>query len=452
MRRRYFGTDGVRGPVGGPLINPGFARRLGAAAARFAKGVGYSRGGNPVIIGRDTRASGIELEAAVAAGFQSQGFQVVSVGAVPTPVVSFAVRHYRAPFGVVITASHNPSTDNGIKFFSASGTKLKDADEAEIESLLEDIKESDVDQAAVSLPALPAVKLYQNHVVDMLPQGALQGWTVVVDCAHGAAVATTPSVLESLGADVIRTGDQPDGRNINDGVGSQYPEILAGLVTDRRAKLGIAHDGDADRLVLVDEKGSVLDGDELMAIVAKKALSKGELRMDTLVATVQSNLGLKFALESWGGRLVQTAVGDRHVVEAMIEGGFSIGGESSGHLIFMDISPSGDGLVAALKVIEAMIESGKPLSTLRNCLKRLPQVVRALSVTGKPLLESLPLLQKAVAAGEMELNGKGRILLRYSDTEPKIRLLVEGPDRHRAELVMDALETALRSELDVLEG
>jgi phosphoglucosamine mutase len=451
MKRLYFGTDGVRGPVGGPLINPHFARQLGAAAARFAKGKLASAGQAPVIIGRDTRASGVELESAVAEGIRSQGFQVVSVGAAPTPVVSFAVRHFQAPFGVVITASHNPAADNGIKFFSGSGTKLKDADEAEIERLLEEIEQTDADPAAPALTVLPAVQLYNDHLAGILPQGALQGWTVAVDCSNGASVATTPWVLEKLGAEVIRMGDQPDGRNINDGVGSQHPGALANLVTHHRARLGIAHDGDADRLVLVDEKGGILDGDELLAIVARRALSRGDLRKKTLVATVQSNLGLKVAVEGWGGELVQTSVGDRYVVEAMLEGGYSIGGESSGHLIFMDVSPSGDGLVAALKVIEAMIDSGEPLSELRKCLKRFPQVVRALKVEDKPALESLPLLQQAIAAGEANLNGEGRILLRYSGTEPRIRLLVEGPDMNRTTAVMDALEAAVRNELDVLE-
>ncbi|RKX33554.1 MAG: phosphoglucosamine mutase [Verrucomicrobia bacterium] len=451
MKRRYFGTDGVRGPFGGPLINPTFARRLGAAAARFAKGTLASPDQAPVIIGRDTRASGLELEFAVAEGIRSQGFQVVSVGAAPTPVVSFAVRHYRAPFGVVITASHNPAADNGIKFFSGSGTKLKDAHEVEIERLLEEIDQTDLASISPALTVIPAVQLYNDSLAGVLPRRALQGWTVAVDCSNGAAVATTPLVLERLGAEVIRVGDQPDGRNINDGVGSQHPEVLADRVTHHRAKLGIAHDGDADRLVLVDEKGSVLDGDELLAIVARRALSKGELRKKTLVATVQSNLGLKVAIEGWGGELVQTSVGDRYVVEAMLEGGYSIGGESSGHLIFMDVSPSGDGLVAALKVIEAMIDSGEPLSELRKCLKRFPQVVRALKVAAKPSLESLPLLKQAVAAGETELKGEGRILLRYSGTEPRIRLLVEGPDMSRTVAVMDALEVVVRNELDVLE-
>lgn len=451
MNRRYFGTDGVRGPVGGPLINPRFARRLGAAAARFVKGGLASADQGPVIIGRDTRASGVELESAVAEGIRSQGFQVVSVGAAPTPVVSFAVRHFRAPLGVVITASHNPAVDNGIKFFSGSGTKLRDADEAEIERLLDGIEQMDVDPVAPALTVLPAVRLYNDYLAGLLPRDALRGWTVALDCSNGASVVTTPRVLERLGAEVIRMGDQPDGLNINDGVGSQHPEILASLVTRHRAKLGIAHDGDADRLVLVDEKGSILDGDELLAIVAGRALSTGDLRKKTLVATVQSNLGLKVALEGWGGELVQTSVGDRYVVEAMIEGGYSIGGESSGHLIFMDVSPSGDGLVAALKVIEAMIDSGEPLSELRKCLKRFPQAVRALKVADKPDLESLPLLQQAVATGETQLDGKGRILLRYSGTEPRIRLLVEGPDMNRTTAVMDALEAAVRSELDVLE-
>ncbi|RLC07915.1 MAG: phosphoglucosamine mutase, partial [Deltaproteobacteria bacterium] len=283
----------------------------------------------------------------------------------------------------------------------------------------------------------------------LLPESALKGWRIAVDCAHGAAVSTTPDVLRTLGADVACMGDQPDGRNINAGVGSQHPEGLSSLVKAHRARLGIAHDGDADRLVLVDETGSVVDGDELMAIVARHGLNKGRLRHGTLVATVQSNLGLKVALNEWGGHLVQSAVGDRYVLEAMLKGGYSIGGETSGHMIFLDVSPSGDGLLAALKVIEAMIASGQPLSEMRRCLSRLPQAVRALMVAAKPPLESLVGLQAVVAACETELDGKGRILLRYSGTESKIRLLVEGPDEETTEAVMADLEQAVRQELEV---
>jgi phosphoglucosamine mutase len=294
-----------------------------------------------------------------------------------------------------------------------------------------------------------AVGLYCDHLGRLLPPSALEGWRIAVDCAHGAAVSTTPAVLRSLGAEVICIGDRPDGLNINRGVGSQHPDRLAEQVKAHGARLGIAHDGDADRLVLVDETGSVVDGDELMAIVARHALAKGRLRHETLVATVQSNLGLKVALEAWGGHLVQSSVGDRYVLEAMLKGGFSIGGESSGHMIFLEVTPSGDGLLAALKIIEAMIESGQSLSELRRCLKRLPQEVKALNVEAKPPLETLPGIGDAVIAGEAKLGGKGRILLRYSGTEPKIRLLVEGPDEALTSEVMADLERAVREELVV---
>ncbi|MEZ5277554.1 MAG: phosphoglucosamine mutase [Opitutaceae bacterium] len=449
MKRRFFGTDGVRGPVGGPLINPDFARRLGGAAARFF-GQSYD-GPRPglVVIGRDTRASGVGLEAAVAAGVRAEGFTVVTVGVAPTPVVSFAVRRFSAAFGVVITASHNPATDNGIKFFGPSGAKLRDEEELTIESLLDSDGPPSTAGDSPSPERLEAVDLYADHLVGLLPPQILKGWRIAVDCAHGASVSTTPDVLRRLGAEVAAIGVEPDGSNINDGVGSQHPEGLAALVIRERANLGVAHDGDADRLVLVDETGSVLDGDELMAIVARQALAKGNLRHGTLVATVQSNLGLKVALEGWGGHLVQTSVGDRYVLESMLEGGFSIGGESSGHMIFLDISPSGDGLAAALKAIEAMIETGQPLSRLRTCLKRFPQLVRALTVETKPPLESLDGLARAIADGERILGGSGRILLRYSGTEPKIRLLVEGPDPARADAVMASLERAVRNELTV---
>ena len=449
MKRRFFGTDGVRGPVGGPVINPDFAKRLRGAAARFF-GRSYS-GPRPglVVIGRDTRASGVELEAAVAAGARAEGFKVVTVGVAPTPVVSFVVRRFSAAFGVVITASHNPATDNGIKFFGPSGAKLRDEEELTIESLLDSDGPPSTAGGSLSAEPLEAVRFYADHLVELLPPQALTGWRIAVDCAHGASVSTTPDVLRRLGAEVIAIGVAPDGGNINDGVGSQHPEGLAALVIREKANLGVAHDGDADRLVLVDEAGSVLDGDELMAIVARQALKKGSLRHQTLVATVQSNLGLKVALEEWGGHLVQTSVGDRYVLESMLEDGFTIGGESSGHMIFLDISPSGDGLAAALKVIEAMIETGQPLSRLRTCLKRFPQLVRALTVEAKPPLETLAGLTRAVSDGERILGGSGRILLRYSGTEPKIRLLVEGPDPIQAETVMASLERAVRDELTV---
>lgn len=450
MKRRFFGTDGVRGPVGGPLMNPTFARRLGEAAALYFDRAATGKRPGPVIIGRDTRASGIALEAAVAAGVRAGGFDVVTVGVAPTPAVSFAVRRYQAPFGVVVTASHNPATDNGIKFFGPSGAKLRDEEELTIEDLLESVAESTGPDESREVPhAGDAVRLYLERLAGLLPPDALDGWRIAVDCAHGASVRTTPEVLRRLGAEVLVMGAKPDGLNINDGVGSQHPEGLASLVVRERAQLGVAHDGDADRLVLVDETGSVLDGDELMAIVARQALTRGALRHRTLVATVQSNLGLKLALEEWSGHLVQTSVGDRYVLEAMQDGGFSIGGESSGHMIFMDISPSGDGLAAALKVIEAMIETGQPLSRLKTCLRRLPQCVRALTIGTQPPLESLPGLGEAVAQGERDLGGKGRILLRYSGTEPKIRLLVEGPDPAGTKAVMERLEQAVRKELEV---
>lgn len=449
MKRQYFGTDGVRGPVGGPLINPEFARRLAAAAARFFRESANGAETGSVVIGRDTRASGIDLEAAIAAGVRSEGFAVSSIGIAPTPVVSFAVRNDGAAFGVVITASHNPATDNGIKFFSSNGAKLTDEEEAQIENRMDPVDCRDPIEPPGVTDRHDAVQLYCRHLQDLLPAAALKGWRIAVDCAHGAAVTTTPGVLRALGADVISMGDRPDGKNINQGVGSQHPEGLAERVKAHKARLGIAHDGDADRLVLVDETGSVVDGDELMAIVARHALSKGRLNHKTLVATVQSNLGLKVALEGWGGHLVQTAVGDRYVLEAMRKGDYSIGGETSGHMIFRDVSPSGDGLLAALRVIEAMIDSGQPLSELRRCVQRLPQEVRALTVAEKPPLETLAGLHDSLAAGEAKLDGNGRILLRYSGTEPKIRLLVEGPDAKRVAEVMADLDRAVRKELVV---
>jgi phosphoglucosamine mutase len=447
MKRQYFGTDGVRGEFGGPLINPAFAWRLGVAAGRCLAQMGEK---NPlVLIGRDTRFSGPVLENALAAGLQSTGAMVKSVGVVPTPAVSLAVRHFGAALGVVVTASHNPATDNGIKFFSRAGTKLDDSVELTIESLLP--SESDVPGKEPAPPraleTLAAEELFLDRLASILPPRALEGWRIVVDAGNGAAYRTSPALLRRLGADVIVIGDAPDGRNINADCGSQYPERMRALVTERGARIGIAHDGDADRLILADETGAEVDGDEILAILAGHMLDAGRLKGRTLIATVQSNLGLHRFMTERGGHLIATAVGDRYVSEAMVAGGYNLGGESSGHIICTDVSPCGDGLAAALLVLAAMRASGQPLSTLRRSLKKFPQLTRALRVARKPDIATLPELSAAISAGEKRLAGSGRVMVRYSGTEPKIRLLVEGPNEIVVRAVIDDLEAAVRSEL-----
>lgn len=440
MSRKYFGTDGVRGPYGGPVINEAFAERLGYAAAVWLKKKGR------VLIGRDTRASGQSLLAAVARGLRAGGCEAISLGVLPTPAVARAVRLGGAPLGVVITASHNPAADNGIKFFGPGGVKLTDADELAIERLLPETLIS----PDLASPHEEAASAYRDGAAKLLPARALAGWRVVLDTANGATCATSPAVLRALGAEVIGIGDAPDGVNINEGVGSEHPEALAARVLKEGARLGIAHDGDGDRCVLCDERGGVLDGDEILTILATHAMANGTLARNTLVITVQSNLGVDAAIAAVGGRVARTSVGDRYVIERMLADGATLGGESSGHIICSDVSPTGDGLVAALKVIEVMLATGQPLSELRRRLKKFPQLTGALRVKEKRPLAELPGLTATIKAVENELGAQGRVLVRYSGTEAKLRLLVEGPTDGIVRGALDRLEASVRSELEVV--
>jgi phosphoglucosamine mutase len=442
----YFGTDGVRGVYGGPVINEAFAARLGFAAATW-----LPQKGN-VVVGRDTRFSSEPLEAAVMRGLAAGGATPVSFGVLPTPAVARAVREEGAVLGVVITASHNPAADNGIKFFGQGGLKLTDAQELSIEHLLPD---KPVPAAVGSTTRWTTSggrgsADYIGAALRVLAPGALRGWRVVLDTANGATCATTPVVLRSLGADVIGIGNAPDGRNINAGVGSEHPDQLAERVVAEGARLGVAHDGDGDRCVLCDEQGDVLDGDEILTLLGTHALAQRRLARNTLVITVQSNLGVDAAIAAAGGRVLRTNVGDRYVIQRMIAEGLTLGGESSGHIICSDISPTGDGLVAALKVIEVMLATGKPLSELRLALTKFPQLTAALRVREKTPLEKLPGLTAKIRALEQELGATGRVLVRYSGTEPKLRLLVEGPTDAVVRNAIGRLEAAARAELAVV--
>ncbi|HXQ79737.1 MAG TPA: phosphoglucosamine mutase [Opitutaceae bacterium] len=450
MQRLYFGTDGVRGPYGGPVMNEAFVARLGAAAARWlgARGVHSGR----VLIGRDTRASGASLAAALGAGILFGGGRAAALGIVPTPAVSRAVRLGGAALGAVITASHNPASDNGVKFFGPDGAKLTDEDEAEIEShmpppgSLPDFARGDRGE----IPGESILEPYIEAATRILPHGALRGWKIALDTANGATCASSPTVLWALGAEIAGLGDSPDGLNINQGVGSEHPEALAQRVRSAGARLGIAHDGDGDRCVLCDELGGILDGDEVLAILATHALARGSLSPKTLIVTVQSNLGIDAAVEAAGGRVIRTAVGDRYVAERMRAEGAVLGGESSGHVVCFDFGPTGDGLAAALKVIAVMLETGRPLSELRKVLKKFPQLSVALAVRDKRPLEALPALAGEIRALERELGARGRVLVRYSGTESKLRLLVEGPDEAAVRSGIERLCGAARADLDVL--
>jgi phosphoglucosamine mutase len=445
MKRHYFGTDGVRGPYGGSVINENFAWRLGAAAAHWLLENGVPRGAH-VLIGRDTRTSGLALTHALADGLAYGGCVPVSLEIVPTPAVAREVRARGAALGAVITASHNPATDNGIKFFGSGGVKLTDEQEARIEALLPEHRQ---EERRSPLPIVDGVTNYLHSSAQILP-GRLPGWRIVLDTAHGATVETSGRVLRELGAEVIALGAQPDGLNINEGVGSEHPEKLCAAVVQAGARLGIAHDGDGDRCVLCDERGEVLDGDEILTILALHALKQGKLANRLLVVTLQSNLGVEAAVEAAGGRVARTPIGDRYVIERMRAEGANLGGESSGHVICSDISPTGDGLVAALKVIEVMLATGQPLSVLRRSLTKFPQHSLALKVREKIPLERLSGLTAAIQRLEKDLGARGRVLVRYSGTESKLRLLVEGPTEAVVQDGLARLQAAARAELAVL--
>jgi phosphoglucosamine mutase len=449
MQRLYFGTDGVRGPYGGPVVNEDFAARLGAAAAGWLVSRGVQSG--RVLIGRDTRASGASLAGALGAGVFAGGSRAVALGIVPTPAVSRAVRLGGAALGAVVTASHNPASDNGVKFFGPDGSKLSDSDEAEIESRLPAAGSVAGPGAGDrEMPGESILEAYVEAASGILPPGSLRGWKIAVDTANGATCSSSPTVLWALGAKIAGLGDHPDGLNINQGVGSEHPEALAERVVSSGSRLGIAHDGDGDRCVLCDELGAILDGDELLAILATHALNQGTLAGKTLVVTVQSNLGLDAAVEAAGGRVIRTAVGDRYVAERMRAEGAVLGGESSGHILCFDFGPTGDGLAAALRVIGVMLDTGRPLSELRRVLSKFPQLSVALSVREKRPLESLPALAREIRALERELGDRGRVLVRYSGTEPKVRLLVEGPADKVVRSGMERLCAAARADLEVL--
>ena len=444
MKRKFFGTDGVRGLYGGAVINEEFAFRLARAAARWCREPG------PVLLARDTRASGHSLSQAAAAALQVEGMVPRLLGVLPTPALARAVRDSDAVMGVMISASHNPAEDNGIKFFSGQGMKLDDSDEIRIESLLDWEEETPFAAFEEHPEAGDIRRAYIDAAVELLGRDSLAGWRIVLDTANGATSVTSPFALKALGADLIQIGDSPDGRNINLRVGSEYPALLAGTVKARGARLGIAHDGDGDRCVLCDEQGLVLDGDEIMAIIALHALRTNSLPEKLLVATVQSNLGLDLAVTAAGGRVVRADVGDRYVLREMLARGGMLGGEQSGHLICGSWLMTGDGLAAALMVLRIMLATGKPLSELRREMRKLPQKTSSLKVLERKPLEACPVLRAAVETIEQRLGSRGRVLVRFSGTEARLRLLVEGPAAEIVDTEMAELEAAARREFGLL--
>lgn len=440
-----FGTDGVRGIANSPELSPELAFDLGRAAT--ALNAGDAR---PLaLIGRDTRQSGSMLESALAAGICAAGGDVLRIGVVTTPAVALLTKLSGARFGVMISASHNPSAYNGIKFFSADGYKLPDAQEDALESAV---------RAGATAPARPTgagvgtvaddATLVERYVQHLTATGtSLQGLKVVVDCGHGAAYRLSPEVLRRLGAEVIAINTSPDGMNINDGCGSTHPEGLQEAVRTHGAHAGIAHDGDADRCIAVDERGEITDGDQIMAVCALDLHQRGLLKQDTLVVTVMSNLGLKLAMRQAGIRLVETKVGDRYVLEAMLQGGYNLGGEQSGHVIFLDHNTTGDGILTAIQLLGVMARSKRALSDLAGCMQRLPQVLENVRVGSKEGWEQSQPIRSAIAAAEGALGENGRVLVRASGTEPLIRVMLEGSDLAELKRLAGQIAQAVRNEL-----
>jgi len=441
--RKLFGTDGVRGTANQDPMTSEMALKLGRAAAHVFRD---SSRRHRIVIGKDTRLSGYMIESALTSGICSLGVDVLLVGPVPTPGIAFLTRSLRADAGVVISASHNPYEDNGIKFFGRDGFKLPDETELKIEELIFSGALDAVRPTATEIGKAyridDALGRYNEYVKSSIPRGMdLAGLRIVLDSANGAAYKIGPRALMELGAEVISLYDQPNGININQGCGSLHPEVISRAVKANKAHIGIAFDGDADRVVLCDEKGAVLDGDVIMAICALAMLKEGTLQKKTLVATVMSNIGLERAIRDAGGKLVRTAVGDRYVVEKMVEGGYNLGGEQSGHVVFLDNNTTGDGVITALQVLRIMRQSGRPLSELATCMKTYPQTLLNVKVRERRDFAELPKVTKRIAEIERELSGTGRVLVRYSGTEPKIRVMIEGED-----------ETVIRRHAEDLAG
>ncbi|SFS14162.1 phosphoglucosamine mutase [Yoonia litorea] len=445
MTRKFFGTDGVRGTANSYPMTAEMALKIGAAAGRYFRNDGSN--GHRVVIGKDTRLSGYMFENALTAGLTSTGMNVLLLGPVPTPAVGLLTTSMRADLGIMISASHNPHHDNGIKFFGPDGFKLSDAAETEIEALI----------ASVITPAKAenigrAKRIddgrfrYAERVKSTFPAGMrLDGLKVVIDCANGAAHRVAPEVLWELGATVIPIGVAPDGTNINEGCGSTHPDFAAEVIRREGADVGICLDGDADRVMILDETGTVADGDQLMALMAGRWAEQERLQGGTLVATVMSNLGLERYLEGRGLRLERTAVGDRYVVEAMRKGGWNLGGEQSGHIVMTDYATTGDGLLAGLQFLAAMIETGKPASALTSSFETVPQLLKNVRYSqGQDPLNAAS-VQSAIANAEAQLTGRGRLLIRKSGTEPLIRVMAECEDNDLLSEVVDSIVTEVEA-------
>jgi phosphoglucosamine mutase len=454
--KKIFGTDGVRGVANVEPVTAETALKLGRAAAHVFTTLNpqaHPSGSRPkIVLGKDTRLSGYMLENALVAGITSLGVDVLLIGPLPTPGVAYITRSLRADAGIILSASHNPYQDNGIKFFRHDGYKLDDEVERRIEDLVFSGEIDSIRPTAKKIGRATriddALGRYVEFAKASFPRGlSLEKMRIAVDVANGAGYKSTPSVLQELGAEVIVAHNQPNGTNINAGCGSTHPEEIQRVVRQSKALVGISNDGDADRVLLCDEQGELVDGDEILAIASVDLLARNQLAQNTLIATVMSNFGLEETLAAHGGKVIRTKVGDRYVIEEMVRRDLNLGGEQSGHLIFRDFTTTGDGIISALQILRIMKTTGRPLSELKKCLSKYPQAQRNLMVKEKPPFDELPEITKLLRETENELNGKGRVLLRYSGTEPKIRLLIEGREQsqidRQANRIADAIQNAI---------
>jgi phosphoglucosamine mutase len=447
---RLFGTDGVRGLANVYPMSPDMVLRLGQAIGIYF-GTRHTKA--RILIGKDTRRSGYMLEQALCSGICSVGVDAYFLGPLPTPGIAYLTRGMRASAGIVISASHNPFHDNGIKIFSADGYKLPDEVEDELEKLVSDTSLAENSPTGAGIGRArrieDAIGQYAVFLKEQFPKHLrLDGLRIVIDCANGAGYRVAPKVFAELGAELFIIGDEPNGTNINDHCGALFPQTLREKVLLYKADLGIALDGDADRIVVIDEKGELVDGDEMLAACGVYMLKKNSLRNNTVVSTVMSNMGLDVALAKAGGTLIRTKVGDRYVMEAMRKGDHVLGGEQSGHLIFRDSSTTGDGVLAGLKFLEMMVEQGRRASELRQTMERLPQLVINVKVKSKVPFENLKEFQKALKQVEKKLDGKGRVLVRYSGTESLARVMVEGENRDEIEAMAHELSHELTKSID----
>jgi len=446
---RLFGTDGVRGVANIHPLTSEMAIQIGRATAYIFKN---AKRRHRILIGKDTRLSGYMLEQALASGICSMGVDVLLVGPLPTPAVAFLTTSMRADAGIMISASHNPFQDNGIKIFSSDGFKLPDEQEDRIEDLIFSGKLEQLRPTAGEIGKATRVDdaagRYIVHCKNTFPNKyTLDGIRIVLDCAHGAAYKVAPVIFRELGAEVTAIGDEPNGENINLNRGALYPEQLAKEVVKNKADLGVAFDGDSDRAIFVDENGKVIDGDAIMGICSLELLKSRKLKKKTLVATVMSNIGLELLLKEHGAKIVRARVGDRYVVEEMVRRGCNFGGEQSGHLVFMDYSTTGDGIISALQVLSVMLSTEKKLSELAMVLKRMPQTLMNVNVKEKPNLDEVASVSKAIDQAEKKLKEKGRVLVRYSGTEMLARVMVEGPTQKEIDKIARDIAGLIRKEI-----